>query len=85
MIRTLVIAAALASVVAVLAFFALSAATAVSAQTAERGVLRAACMADAKKFCADVQPGGGRIVQCLHGREKELAPACRDALAAAGR
>jgi hypothetical protein len=85
MIRTLVIAAALACVFPILCFIALTAATGVSAQSADRGALRSACMADAKKFCAEVQPGGGRILQCLHAREKELTAACRGALAAAGR
>ena len=85
MIRTLFIAAALACVFAILSFIALTAATGVSAQSVERGALRAACMGDAKKFCADVQPGGGRILQCLHAREKELTSGCRDTLAAAGR
>jgi cysteine rich repeat protein len=85
MTRTLVIAAALACVVSILWFIALTAATAVSAQGADRGALRAACTADAKRLCAEVQPGGGRIVQCLRARDKELSSACRDALAAAGR
>jgi hypothetical protein len=35
------------------------------------------CAEDAKKFCSSVQPGGGRVVQCLNKHEAELAPACR--------
>jgi hypothetical protein len=41
------------------------------------------CSADAKKFCSDVRPGGGRIYQCLTSHNAELAPACRDGLATA--
>jgi len=41
------------------------------------------CRADAKKFCSDVRPGGGRIYNCLTGHNAELAPACRERLAAA--
>jgi hypothetical protein len=35
-----------------------------------------ACKADAAKFCADVKPGGGRVVQCLEKHQAELAPDC---------
>ena len=41
------------------------------------------CRADAKKFCSDVRPGGGRIYNCLTSHNAELAPACRERLAAA--
>jgi hypothetical protein len=35
------------------------------------------CAADAKKFCGDVKPGGGRIVKCMKSHEAELTPACQ--------
>jgi len=35
------------------------------------------CAADAKKFCGDVKPGGGRIAKCMKGHEAELSPACQ--------
>jgi len=35
------------------------------------------CKADTAKFCKDVKPGGGRIVQCLKQHESELSEACR--------
>ena len=36
------------------------------------------CAADVKKFCKDVQPGGGRIVQCMKQHESDLSQACKD-------
>ena len=41
------------------------------------------CQEDAKKFCSNVRPGGGRIYSCLTSHSAELAPACRERLAAA--
>jgi hypothetical protein len=41
------------------------------------------CHEDAKKFCGDVRPGGGRMYKCLTSHNAELAPACRERLAAA--
>ena len=44
---------------------------------------RAACRADVDKLCAGVQPGGGRIIACLHQNEAQVSAACKDALAKA--
>jgi Cysteine rich repeat len=52
------------------------------AHAQDRKGLREACMGDAKKFCSGIQPGGGRIVQCLRSHDAELASACRDGLTA---
>jgi cysteine rich repeat protein len=56
----------------------------VQAQTspAPAGNLRAACKADGHKFCSSVQPGGGRIIECLNAHKSELSAACQDALKA---
>lgn len=35
------------------------------------------CAEDAKKFCGDVKPGGGRVVKCMKSHEAELSPACQ--------
>lgn len=51
-------------------------------QAQDRKAAREACAGDARKFCADVQRGGGRIIACLHQHDAELASGCRDALAA---
>jgi len=43
-------------------------------------LMRKACDEDVKKLCPDIRPGGGRILQCLHGQQSNLSPACRQAL-----
>jgi hypothetical protein len=35
-----------------------------------------ACSGDVARFCKEVQPGGGRILNCLRGHDKELSPSC---------
>ncbi|MDH2385628.1 cysteine rich repeat-containing protein [Bradyrhizobium sp. CER78] len=44
-------------------------------------VLRSACGADVRSVCGGVQPGGGRIVQCLATNAGSLSLACREVLA----
>lgn len=41
-----------------------------------------ACRPDVQRLCADVQPGGGRILACLKGHSADLSPDCTTALAA---
>ena len=36
------------------------------------------CAADVEKFCKDVKPGEGRILNCLKEHEKDLSPACKE-------
>ncbi len=38
------------------------------------------CRADAEKLCKGVQPGQGRIVQCLEQHQSELSGGCRAAM-----
>src|SRR5262245_31253302 len=42
--------------------------------------IQKACDEDVKKLCPEIRPGGGRILQCLHGQESNLTPACRQVL-----
>jgi Cysteine rich repeat len=42
--------------------------------------IQKACEEDAKKLCPEIRPGGGRILQCLHGQESNLTSACRQVL-----
>ncbi|KAA5601902.1 cysteine rich repeat-containing protein [Blastochloris sulfoviridis] len=66
-----------------LALFVLAASVPAAAAQSPREALRSACSADAKSFCANVTPGGGRILRCLQDNRDKLSEACRAALAAA--
>jgi hypothetical protein len=46
----------------------------------EHGAFKA-CKADVKSFCADVQPGGGRLIACLNNHAADVSPACKSTLA----
>jgi hypothetical protein len=43
-----------------------------------------ACRGDAEKFCAGIQPGGGRIAMCLKQNFEALSPACKQVMEQAG-
>ena len=43
-------------------------------------MVRQACSVDREKFCGSIQPGGGRILECLRSHGPELTPACQQAL-----
>jgi hypothetical protein len=45
--------------------------------------VRSACEADVAKLCAGIQPGGGRILQCLAQHKSEVSDACKQAVAKA--
>ena len=42
--------------------------------------LRQACMADVRSVCAGIQPGGGRIMQCMQQNADRLSAGCRQAI-----
>ena len=46
---------------------------------------RKACHQDVKKFCGDVQPGEGLIIQCLKQHSQELSPACAEQMQQRGK
>jgi len=43
---------------------------------------RLPCAADVKKACADVDPGGGRIVACIKEHLKDYSDVCKTRLSA---
>ena len=47
---------------------------------AARDATMQACRADYGKLCAGIQPGGGRVAECLQGHAAELTPACKAAM-----
>lgn len=44
-------------------------------------IIRSACGADIRTLCGGVQPGGGRVVQCIASNAASLSPGCKDVLA----
>ena len=42
---------------------------------------RGPCAEDAAKYCKDVQPGRGRMAQCLNEHENELSAVCKEHIA----
>ena len=56
-----------------------------AADTRGGGKFRAACGEDVQRFCVGMQPGGGRLVQCLSSHTGELSTGCGNVIAAAGR
>lgn len=39
------------------------------------------CKADIERLCAGVQPGGGRLLQCLKSHKEEMSVGCAQGLA----
>lgn len=48
---------------------------------AEPGSIRGVCMNDVKALCGSVQPGGGRIRDCIREHRTQLSNACKLAIA----
>lgn len=42
--------------------------------------MKQACGVDINKFCQDVKPGGGRIIQCLEQHQAEVSQECNQLL-----
>lgn len=59
-----------------LALLALSLCLTPGLARAERG--EHPCRDDIQKFCADVQPGGGRYLECLQKHATDLSPVCQE-------
>jgi hypothetical protein len=51
------------------------------AVAAEQRPGRDVCRADVERLCKDVQPGGGRVAQCLKDNEASVSPACKERMA----
>ena len=60
-----------------LAAFAAATALGCGVALAQTAAERAACQADFEKLCAGVEPGGGRIVECLAKQLDKLTPECK--------
>lgn len=58
--------------------------TGAMAQAQDAQALRKACGGDLQKYCSGIQPGGGRVAQCLQSHAAELSPDCKAAYDAAG-
>lgn len=48
-----------------------------SAAMAQTAAETAACKPDFEKFCQGVEPGGGRILECLAKHMSDLSPDCQ--------
>ncbi len=44
-------------------------------------ILRAGCAGDVQRFCANVAPGGGRIIACLKEHRDVVSDQCKQAAA----
>jgi hypothetical protein len=48
---------------------------------AEPGPMQGPCMSDIKTMCGSVQPGGGRIRDCMRKHRAQLSIACKVSIA----
>ena len=61
----------------VLSAFCLALGLSAGVAFAQTAAEREACQADFEKYCAGVQPGGGRVVECLSKHLNQLTPQCK--------
>lgn len=47
------------------------------------GAMRGACRADIEQLCSGVEPGGGRIAQCLREHADRVSDTCKSAMSQA--
>lgn len=47
---------------------------------AEMEALKTYCRADIERLCGNVEPGGGRIKQCLLAQKEQMSVGCAQAL-----
>lgn len=47
---------------------------------AEKEALQTYCKADIERLCPNVQPGGGRIKECLMAQKEQMSVGCAQAL-----
>ena len=59
---------------------ALLASTAVHAQMSPQQEVEMACKGDVAKLCPGVQPGGGKILECLKANRAQVSFGCTKAL-----
>lgn len=62
---------------------ALAALIATPAAAQDIQALQKACMSDIKALCAGIQPGGGRIRDCMLQKREQASPGCQAAISAA--
>lgn len=59
---------------------ALSVAAADTPRNQEIAALRTACKADIERLCPDVEPGQGRLKECLMSHKEQMSVGCIEAL-----
>jgi len=52
-----------------------------SIASAEPGAMQGACKTDVKALCGSVQPGGGRIRECMKEHRAQLSNGCKVSIA----
>ncbi len=50
------------------------------ARAQEMEDLKTYCMSDIKRLCKGIEPGGGRVLQCLKANKKGMSVGCAQAL-----